>query len=152
MKLSPAEVVAIQEATGVANAALIEQAVAAGKYIWQAFGNQDGVGGGPSQSSCASWMSTRCTPDWQSRATTQQMDDKNVNQSIASFLIVRPPIGYLGYGWESDMKNWKSEFLWQVGEPLNNCSQPSSGVFTRDWTYGTVTLDCNTWTATIPTA
>jgi hypothetical protein len=45
----------------------------------------------------------------------QGFDSNNVNQSIASFLVTRPPIAFLGFGWESDMRNWRSEFLFQVG-------------------------------------
>lgn len=69
---------------------------------------------------------------------------------LAAFLVTRPPIGFFGYWWESDMKDWRSEFLWAVGEPSNTCTVTSSGVFSRSWTYGDATLDCNTWTATIP--
>jgi hypothetical protein len=150
--MSAEDVSAAQYMTSVTNQALIDQAVAAGKYVWAAFGNQDGVGGGPSASSCQSWMADRCTAAYQGRAITQELDTKNVNQSIASFLITRPPIAFIGFGWESDMRDWRSEFLWQVGEPSNLCSETSPGVFQRSWTYGNVTLDCNSYTAAIPTA
>lgn len=152
MKLSNADVQALQRATSVTNGLLIDAAVSAGKYVWAAFGDQDGVSGGPSQANCASWMRSRCTPDWQTRATTQNFDSNNANQSIASFLVVRPPIGFLGKGWESDMKDWREEFLWQVGEPSTGCAEGPTGVFSRQWTYGKVVMDCNKWTATIPTA
>ena len=66
--------------------------MAAGKYVWAAFGNQDGVGGGPSKGNCASWMRSRCAVSYQNQAITQQFDTGNVNQSIASFLVTRPPI------------------------------------------------------------
>ena len=33
------------------------------------------------------------------------------------------------------------------GEPQGLCNQSAPGVFTRQWTSGPVTLDCNTWTA-----
>jgi hypothetical protein len=38
------------------------------------------------------------------------------------------------------------------GEPVDNAcyeTAPNSGVFTREWTKATVTMDCNTWTPTI---
>lgn len=152
INMSASEVTTVDEATYVASQALIDAAVAAGKYVWQAFGAQDGVGGGPGSGAgeCASWMAARCTPAYQSVAVTHSVDNANFNQSLASFLITRPPIAYFGYGWESDQRQWRAEFLWDVGVPLGNCSQPSGGVFTRPWTYGVVQLDCNTWTATIP--
>ena len=155
MRLSPADVLDIQHATSVANARLIDAAVASGKYVWAAFGDQDGVGGGPSKATCATWMRDRCgaaAPAYQNIAITQALDRANVNQSIASFLVTRPPIGFIGFGWESDMKDWISEFLWQVGEPSTLCAEGPSGVFKRTWTHGDVALDCNTWTGTIPTA
>ena len=152
MKLSAADVQRQQFDTSVANGRLIDEAVAAGKYIWAAFGNQDGVGGGPSASTCAAWMHERCNDAWQARATTQAFDNNAVNQSIASFLIVRPPSAYIGFGWESDMRNWRPEFLWQVGEPQGACAELSPTLFTRAWTYGNATLDCATFTATVPTA
>lgn len=148
--LTPAGVAAMQLATSVANQQLIDAAVAAGKYIWAAFGDQDGVGSGPTAGNCAAWMSSRCTPAWQTRATTQELDVANVNQSIAAFLVTRPPIGFIGFGWESDQRNWRPEFLWQVGEPQGECFQASPTLFTRAWSYGNASLDCASFTATIP--
>ena len=144
MKLSAAEVAAIQVATQDANGVLIAKAIAQGKYVWAAFGDQDGVGSGPTQATCADWMRQRCTADWQLRATTQHIDAGNVNQSIAAFLVVRPPIAFLGNGWESDQRSWRSEFLWNVGAPApagSVCSEGPANVFSRTWTYGTVSLD-----------
>jgi hypothetical protein len=148
------EIVAeLQYATQAVNQRLIEATVAAGKYVWAAFGAQDGVGPGVSQGSCASFMTQYCTvPAQTQRAITMQFDPKNAIQSVAGFLIIRPPIAYLGFGWESDNRNWDPIFLTQIGEPSSYCAQTSPGVFERSWTYGSVKLDCNTWTATIPHA
>lgn len=38
---------------------------------------------------------------------------------------------------------------WDYGEPTELCKETSPGVFTRDWTKATVSLDCNSWTPTI---
>lgn len=152
MKLSAADVAALQMATSVANQALIDTAVAAGKYVWQAFGDQDGVSAGPSAANCAAWARTRCTPAWQSRAVTQLHDAAHANTSIAAFLVTRPPIAYLGFGWESDQRNWRPEFLFQVGEPQGECYAASPTLFTRAWTYGNATLDCASFTGVVPTA
>jgi hypothetical protein len=145
----------MQYATSVANGRLIDAAVAAGKYVWAAFGAEDGVGSTPTASNCAAWMRARCDANaaaYQKTAITQGCDRSNVNQTLASFLITRPPIGFFGFGWESDMKDWRPEFLWQVGEPSSLCAEGPSGVFSRQWTYGRVELDCQRWSATIPTA
>jgi len=152
MKLSQAQVDAITKATSVASQGLIDAAVASGKYVWAAFGDQDGVSQGPLSTNCATWMAARCNDAYQQRAVTQLLDVNHVNASLAGFLVTRPPHAWIGFGWESDMKNWRSEFLWQVGEPQGGCYRASTNVFTRAWTYGNVTLDCGTFTGTIPTA
>lgn len=151
MRLSPADVAALQRATSVTNGLLVNAAVAAGKYIWAAFGNQDGVGQGPSPSSCQAWMAARCTPAYQARAITQALDKAHVNASIASFLITRPPIAFVGFGWESDMRDWDPAFLWQVGEPQGGCVSEGNGVFSREWGAGKVSLNCGDFSSTIPT-
>lgn len=82
MNLSAQEVVDIQVATQLTQARLIDTLVAAGKYNWQAFGSQDGVGEGVQQKSCASYMTSRCAaqqtqPD---RPMTVQFDAANAEQ------------------------------------------------------------------------
>ena len=72
------------------------------------------------------------------------------DQSVASFLIVRPPNGYLGFGWYSNDADWDERFLLQAGTPVGLCAEGPAGVFSRRWTAGTATLDCNTWTAGLP--
>lgn len=151
INMSAADVAAVDAATSVANQALITAAVAAGKYVWQAFGNQDGVGSGPSKGDCGAWVSQRCNDAWQGRAVTQVFDAGNVNQSIASFLVTRPPIAFLGYGWESDQRNWHPAFLYDVGAPLSGCYNiPGTQTFTRAWSYGNATIDCANWSAVVP--
>ena len=87
---------------------------------------------------------------------TMAMDSSpaNQNQTVAAFLITRPPYAYLGWGWESDDRNWNDIFYLQVGEPLPGgagiCNEGPSGVFTRAYTAGTASLDCNAWTALLP--
>ena len=53
------------------------------------------------------------------------------------------------------MRDWRPEFLWQVGAPTPAgalCAEAPAGVFSRPWTHGAARLDCNTWTATVPAA
>jgi hypothetical protein len=98
-------------------------------------------------------MRERCNAAWQGRATTQSIDTSAFNQSLASFLVTRSPWAFIGYGWESDMRDWHPEFLWSVGAPTPAgaiCTEGPAGVFSRPWTHGVASLDCNTWTATIP--
>ena len=118
MGLNASEVSAIRIATQLANQAVIDAAVVAGKYVWQAFGNLDGVGEGVTRAACIDFMRARCTPGYATLATTQLHNSSFSLQSIASFLVVRGPIAFLGFGWESDMKDWDPLFRLQVGEPL----------------------------------
>lgn len=101
---------AAQQAAGnVLHQSMIEGLVAEGKYLWQAFQAGNDVGhnnnnntvGGLAHDAvyCTQWMTQRCNTDWvNERATTGQFDSRNVNVSIASFLIVRPAYAWLGYG------------------------------------------------------
>jgi hypothetical protein len=150
IKMNASDVATVQYYTQLANAQLIDAVVAAGKYNWQAFGAQDGVGDGVSKGSCAAFMRQRCDPSWQKRAITMRFDPASKEQSVAAFLITRGPIAFLGFGWESDQRNWDSIFLTQVGEPTGACTEGPTGVFTRPWSAGNAVLDCNKWTATVP--
>ena len=129
---------------------VIEALVAAGKWDWMALGNGDGVGsnnkGDPA--SCTAWMAKRCNTDWvNSRAISVQMDANRslVNESIASFLIVRPAFAWLGTTDQNDP--WRDEYLLDVGEPVGNCTQSSPGVFERLWSYGIVRMNCTSYKA-----
>jgi hypothetical protein len=149
--LSAAEVLALQQATQAANMALINASVSAGKYVWQAFGAGDGATRGPSAASCAAWMRQHCAPEQQAQPLLQQhVAGSSANQSLAAFLIVRPPNGYLGWGWYSNDANWDQLFLLQPGTPTGLCSEGPAGVFSRGWSAGTAVLDCNAWRAELP--
>ena len=148
--LTAAEVLALQQATQATNSALIAAAVQAGKYVWQAFGAGDGASRGPTQATCVAWMQQHCTPARQAQPLLLQHNASAANQSIAAFLIVRPPNGYLGWGWYSNDQQWSSLFLLQPGTPTALCAEGPPGVFSRAWTEGTAELDCNEWTASLP--
>lgn len=100
-KMTAAEVAELQQATQATSAALIDALVAKGKYNWQAFGAGDAVNGGVSKSNCVSWMRNYCQPAMQASPMFVGFDPANANQSIAGFLVARPPYAYIGFGWES---------------------------------------------------
>jgi hypothetical protein len=150
LNLSAADVQALQYATQATNMALINATVGAGKYVWQAFGAGDGAKAGPTPTTCAAWMRDHCMPARQGEALLQQHDANFANQSVAAFLIVRPPTAYLGWGWYSNDQNWSPIFLLQAGTPSGLCVEGPSGVFSREWNAGTAVLDCNNWTASLP--
>ncbi len=71
-------------------------------------------------------------------------------QVIAGFLIARGPYWWLGYGWQgcSETAPYLSPLLdTDVGLPINNCTQVSSGVYARNYTNGYAQINCNSYTA-----
>jgi hypothetical protein len=151
------------DAGRAAHQLMIDSLVASGKYLWQAFqhandvgpnNNNNTVGGAAFDAQfCTNWMAQRCNTEWvNERALTVQFDSQNLNVSIASFLIVRPAYAWLGWGagyiWPP---KWNDALAWDVGVPVSDCRNGSApGTFERDWTYGTATMDCNSYSATVP--
>lgn len=70
-------------------------------------------------------------------------------EDFASFQLVRGPIAFLGYAWVGCLDSYPlpPELGLAYGEPTGTCSEtsPGSGVFTRDYTLSTVTMDCNAY-------
>jgi hypothetical protein len=152
-----------QQAAGhVVHQGMIDGLVAEGKFLWQAFQAGNDVGHNNNNNTqggfafdaayCTQWMAQRCNTAWvNERAITVQFDSFNVNVSIASFLIVRPAYAWIGYGAGYLTPKWNDAFLWDVGVPVSDCRSGSApGTFERDWTYGTATMDCNSYSATVP--
>ena len=177
MNLTAQEVLDIEKATQETNDRLIMALIEAGKYNWQAFGYQDGIGSGITQSGCLDFMRNGCdklngvgryNKDYNynynynygnsysysysegNYTMIMTFDANNTMQSLAAFLIIRPKYAWLGYGWESDMSDWNDVFLYDVGEPKGTCVEIVNGTFQREWSYGNVTIDCNNWQATVP--
>ena len=81
-------------------------------------------------------------------------------KDVAEFLLQRGPWAYLGTGWVgcapaggpdamgSNDTSYRRPAAWDVdyGEPLGLCQEEpsSSGVFVREWTKATVSIDCRT--------
>jgi len=150
MGYTQSEVLSIQEATQRTWQRAVEKLVGAGGYNWQMFGNGDGSGAAPTQTDCASWMRQHCDATMQERPL--MMSAAGGNTSLAAFLVVRPPYGYIGYGWHgcgAHYDNWNPLFELDVGEPLENCTEINPGVFSRKWSKGKASLDCNAFTATL---
>lgn len=80
------------------------------------------------------------------------------NEDLATFLMVRGPYAWLGYGWvgcssgseppggSGHCYEFPEALNLDYGVPVNNCSEwNGSGVFSRNYTNSFVTFDCNTW-------
>ena len=68
-------------------------------------------------------------------------------QRLAAFLLVRGDYSFFGHGWITDKPPvWFPEWNWDVGEPLANMTR-TGNTFTRSWSKGDVSLDCDTFVA-----
>lgn len=157
--MSDDDLSALRFATQSTSQRLIDTLVAAGKYNWQAFGSRDtsvsarlGAGAGLSPATCAADVRALCNATLQAQPLLMKMASPgpDANQTLAAFLVVRPPHAYLGWAWESGDEKWTDLFLLQPGEPAGPCAETAPGVFERAWTAGVARLDCNKWEADLP--
>jgi hypothetical protein len=76
------------------------------------------------------------------------------DQDVAAFLLTRGPWAYIGYGWtgcaDADHPFTRPASLdADYGVPEGFCHEVADGVWTREWSKATVSLDCNTFSAKI---
>ncbi len=71
-----------------------------------------------------------------------------LNQSIAAFLVARPPVALLGSRWQD--ASWSPMFELDAGEPAGLCAEGPAGVFSRAWSRGVAAIDCNSFSASLP--
>ena len=146
INMTAAQLKALQNATAVTHealvAALLRRASSIGKPLATGTGSGRPWGRKGALASCGPTATPRCRRSRWLWAWTRG--------STRAFLVTRPPIGYLGWGWESDDRKWNDVFYLQPGEPTGHCRESKPGIFTRDWSGGTAALDCNSFTATLP--
>jgi len=153
MGITPTQLQVLQNDSHKFVQAAITTLAAAGKYIWQGFdgnrgGDPDYLAPGVQRGDCVAWMTEVCDPAWQKVPMTVQWDGSNT--TLAGFLIGRGPIAYVGWGWNGGpVPEWDTLFDLDVGEPTGLCTMPTPGVFSRQWSKGVATLDCNSFTATL---
>ena len=74
-------------------------------------------------------------------------------QDLAAFLLVRSEFAWLGFGWGGCDRAYARPPLLDsdFGRPMELCKESAtgSGVFSREWTRATVSLDTNSNTANI---
>jgi hypothetical protein len=159
MGLTPLQLLFAQNATATFFNAAVAALAASGKYIWQGFnglqtGDPDGVGVAPTAGTCAAYMATVCALEWQAVPWTVQWPSTAADKMpvLAAFLVGRGPYAFVGYGWYGGGSESIPAFdaLWDtdVGTPVGLCAQAAPGVFSRTWTRGTATIDCNKWEGT----
>ena len=69
---------------------------------------------------------------------------------IAAFQLIRGPFAWIGSGWQGCSLSYERPALLDrdFGVPAGLCAEtaPGSGVFARDFSTVTVSLDCASWT------
>ena len=109
------------------------------------------LGPRPTAQDCAPLMRQLCAPGAQGRSMFMGFSHgPDINQTIAAFLVTRPPVALLGSRWQD--ASWSPLFDMHAGEPLGLCEEGAPGVFSRQWSMGVAELDWNTWTASLPFA
>lgn len=114
---------------------------------------------------CAQWLRSRCGNldnstlmyEFTKRTFHSPFPLPAVTEDVASFLLVRGPHAYIGYGWigcneSSDAYPRPPELDVDYGVPLDaRCKETGAGtrVFTREWSKASVQMDCNKWQGTI---
>ena len=114
---------------------------------------------------CAQSMRTLCEPKYQQRPMMMAAGEGNIstfNETLAAFLITRPAYAYLGYGWQNcgppnvtgrlpgTIRDfWQPMFELDVGEPIGLCNETLPGIFSRNWSKGYASLDCNSFKAVL---
>ena len=136
----------------------MEMSRLAGGWFWQMFS----LFSTPNKAQCASTLRAQCAAGASSsfyNATTMHSLTgdhatlPNFAQDLATFLLLRGPYAYLGFGWSgcNVITAFPDELKADIGEPLGLCSETAagSGVFTREWSKASVQMDCNSYVGTV---
>ena len=161
------------------NMGAIQQAILdKGAYTWSLMKNQGYANASPQQvthKSCSTMLRTACVADsdWQTKSnlfglTVADNAPSQLEEDVAFFLLARGPYAWLGWGvwgmtWPFNPEPAHGELPplpngvprpdlidEDFGEPVGLCREVADGVFDREWTSGTVSLDCNSFTSSLP--
>jgi len=143
---------------------MFEATIAAGGFVWQALyegGGQTAPGRDQSnpRANCSGWLRANCGPSAPFLSPdvalffgftrinhTHPLPLPAFEQDLATFLLVRGPRAWLGFGWVGCDRDYPfpAALTTDYGEPTGPCLEtaPGSGVFTRDWTKASVRMDC----------
>lgn len=86
------------------------------------------------------------------RTDSKGYNDATVSQAVAVFMIVRSEYWWMSFLSGDTFNTTTAAFLLSdYGAPLGNMTSPSQYVFQRQYASATVTMDCNTFTASFAT-
>eukprot|EP00729_Bicosta_minor_P002623 gene2623-24255_t len=154
INMSIATLAAYQKAAVMSYVKVMSGMVAAHKYSYQEMGWY-GQYAAISQTQCSSFMRELCKPEMQNHPLMMHAQSAPgstvvLNQTIAAFLIARPPVAFIGFPWPAQDSQWSSKFLLDAGNPTGPCMEKQPNTFTRQWSNGEVELDCAAWEAVLP--
>ena len=160
MGLSSADVDAIASNWVKSMQAAQQRVLDKGGFAWRMFspgsstGGSDPVGG---QKGCAKFLAARCVANDTLQHSAMMMKagptPADFHQYLAAFLLVRGPYAWFGNAWQgcNNIPTRDPAVDVDYGEPVGHCEPVAGrpGVFQRQWTKATVTLDCAKWEADI---
>jgi len=157
MGLTQADTTAITDGWQRTMQAVQKAVINAGGFAWQF---TTSFVGAPTKVTCASWFRGP-GKSYASQATIMQFTNATqrplpaVNEDLATFLLVRGPYAWLGYGWVGCITDYEfpSQLSQDFGKPTESSYSEvgTSGVFTRKWSKATVSFDCNAWKGSVQT-
>lgn len=129
----------------------------------------------PQQGQCAGWIRSQCKSDSEVQTNAMQYgigyqynhDFSNgtltqFDMDLGVFLATRGPYSWLGYGWMGCGCGWEhggkmpcdiyqrpQALDLDYGVPAGLCKETAAGVFEREWSTSTVTVDCNSYTSEV---
>ncbi|GMH76557.1 hypothetical protein TrST_g10080 [Triparma strigata] len=131
------------------------------------------------KNNCATKLRAACssTSEWQTESklfglTVEDNEPSQLEEDVAFFLLARGDYAWLGWGtwgmtWPFNPSPAHGELPplpngvprpemidRDFGKPVDTdgfCQEDQDGVFTREWTSGTVELDCNNFVGSVPT-
>ena len=163
MGLTQADTTAITDAWRTTLALVRQTLIAAGSWAWAFFQTWDLPA---DAAACQTALTQACSAGWPgfdygtmvqwtlneapynaSFARTAPL--QRVDLDIAMFQTVRGPWFFLGYAWVgcSVPYDFPAQLRTQdLGVPLGRCAEsaPGSGLFSRQWSKGTSSVNCNT--------
>lgn len=157
MGLTQADTTAITDGWRATMSAVYDAVVAAGGWAWQLWYTWSV----PSQATCATTLRQLCTEGTSSGPYTNALfvgytGSPNVTQfdeDFATFMLVRGPYAWIGFAWVGCITSYEypANLTLEYGTPTGTCAEtsPGSGVFTRDFTLATATMDCGAYKGSV---
>jgi hypothetical protein len=149
--MNASQLVALQHATTVSYKKLFAALGKKGKWIFEQFrvASFNAKTDNSTTTYCVNFMETYCEPGRQGDTMVLHADIEasSVNQTVAAFLITRPPVAFAAV--KGPSMTW-DPFTLEPGFPKGLCKKEGAGVYSREWTNGVARLDCYAWKSELP--